>query len=85
MTVSVTFNGKSGSSTPVFFRFVLPQPIGNANMYLWKSQNNITLKSGQTEMFVIIPMYAVYSIPTNSNYRLIAYYGNIVGSIQGKV
>ena len=84
MTVSVTFNGKSGSSTPVFFRFVLPQPIGNANMYLWKSQNNITLKSGQTEMLVIVPMYSIDPLPTEYNYRMIAYYHNIMGSITGR-
>ena len=84
MTVSVTFNGKSGSTTPVFFRFVLPQPIGNANMYLWKSQNNITLKSGQTETLVIVPMYSIDPLPTEYNYRAIAYYHNIMGSITGR-
>ena len=84
MTVSVTFNGKSGSSTPVFFRFVLPQPIGNANMYLWKSQNNITLKSGQTETLVIVPVYSIDPLPTEYNYRMIAYYHNIMGSITGR-
>ena len=84
MVVSVTFNGKSETTSAVFFRFILPQPILNVNMYMWKSQNNLTMKPGQAEYIVITPMYSVDPIPINHSYRMIAYYHNIMGSFIGK-
>ncbi len=83
MSVNVTFHGGTHSSTGVLFRFVLPQPIGNANMYLWKPSSNITLHSGETESIFIVPYYSIDPLPAGFNYRVIAYYGDIMGSCTG--
>ena len=80
MQVNITFNGGTVSNTPVLFRFILPEPIGNANMYLWQPANNITLTSGVATVLSIIPIYSIDQMPSNSSYQMIAYYDGIQGS-----
>ena len=83
MSVNITYHGGTISNTGVLFRFVLPQPIGNANMYLWKPSANITMHSGQSATINIVPYYSIDPLPVGYNYRVIAYYGDIMGSGTG--
>ncbi len=78
--VNITYNGGIINQTPVLFRFVIPGEITNVNTNLWRPAQNITLQSGCPAEVIIIPLYSAYSIPGNSPYRLIAYYGPIQGA-----
>ena len=80
ISVNITFNGNSITQTPVLFRIVISESIGNVNMLLWCPVGNITLQSGHAVSMTIAPEYAQYALPSNTPYRMIAYFGNIQGS-----
>lgn len=83
VSANLTFNGNAVSESPVYFRFILPEPIGNLNMYLWRPASNVTLQSGQSITMNFVPLYSVYLLPPGKPYRLVAYYGSAMGSFTG--
>lgn len=85
ISVNVTFQGKSFSNSPILFRFVLPEPITNVNMYLWSTVSNVTLQSGEMKTVAIVPLFSIDPIPQNTSFKLLAYYGGITGSYSGKI
>lgn len=83
ISVNLTFNGNAVSESSVLFRFILPEPIGNLNMYLWSPVTNVTLHSGHPETIDIAPLYPIYLLPPGYSYQLVAYYGSSMGSFSG--
>ena len=82
MNVIITFNGHNVDQTPVFFRFFIPGQIDNVNMLLWEPSANVTLHTGITQEILIKPQFAQFALPSNTTYRVIAYYGDIQGSYE---
>lgn len=84
MSVNLSFHGNAISHSNVLFRIITPEPIGNLNMYLWRPALNVTLYSGEVTTLKIIPVYSIDPIPQNTTYRMVAYFGDAMGSYSGR-
>lgn len=82
ISVNMLYNGNIENGTQVLFRVVLPEPVINVNSLLWKPANNVTLYPGQNQTIEIVPAYPSFSLPSNTSFRMVAYYGSITGSYQ---
>lgn len=80
MNVNLSYSGNGADSTPVYFRIVLPIPVVNVNMLLWKATSNVTFHAGYPQNVTIVPEFSSYALPVNTSYMMIAYYGSIQGS-----
>ena len=80
MIVNLTYYGYGNSSIPVLFRIMPSGPMTNINDMLWHDANSSqTIGIHQTETFFIVPYNSTQFLTAGREFRIIAYFGNIMG------
>lgn len=79
LSVNITYVSTVSPHTKVYFRIIPVGYINNPNGFLWTSDNQ-TLYYGKTQSITIHPRTAYDLLPSNSSYRIIAYYKSNFGS-----
>lgn len=80
MIVNLTYNGNGDTSVPVLFRIIPSGPMSNINNMLWYDVNSSqTIDIHQTETFFIVPYNSTQFLRDGQEFRIIAFFGNIMG------
>jgi len=79
MLVNLTYVGYGNTSTPVLFRVMPYGPMSNINDMLWYNASSQTIGIHQTETFLIMPYNTTQFLTVGQQFRIIAYFGNIMG------
>ncbi|WP_393972034.1 hypothetical protein OXIME_000635 [Oxyplasma meridianum] len=80
MSVNLTYHGSGNDSIPVFFRIMPYGPMTNINNMIWHSTNRSQIIGiDQTQTFLIVPYNSTQFLRTGEEFRLIVYFGNIIG------
>ena len=80
MVVTIAYLS-DGNSSQVLFRIFPEGAVINGNMLLWMPSNGTVLSPGVIYNITIFPQYAEYSVNPTAGFMLVAYYGNIQGSL----
>jgi len=80
MIVNLTYYGSGNINVPVFFRVMPYGPMSNINDMIWHDANGSQLIGiHQTETFFIVPYNSSQFLRSGNEFRIIAYFGNIMG------
>ena len=79
MLVNLTYVGYGNAETPVLFRVMPSGPMNNINDMLWYNASSRTIGIHQTETFLIMPYNTTQILNVGQEFRIIAYFGNIMG------
>ena len=80
MFVNLTYFGSGNNSIPVLFRVMPSGPMANINDMLWHDTNSTQMIGNrQTETFSIVPYNSTQFLTFGKEFRIIAYFGNIMG------
>jgi uncharacterized membrane protein len=80
MIVNLTYFGSGNNSIPVLFRIMPSGHMSNINDMLWRDINSSqTISVYQTETFFIVPYNSTQFLTAGKEFRIIAYFGNIMG------
>lgn len=79
MLVNLTYVGYGNTDTPVLFRVMPYGPMSNINDMLWYNASSQTIGIHQTETFLIMPYNTTQVLNVGQEFRIIAFFGNIMG------
>ena len=79
MVVNLTYIGYENGSIPVLFRIMPSGPMNNVNNMLWYNSSSQRIDIHQTETFLIMPYNTTQFLTVGQQFRIIAYFGNIMG------